>query len=140
MSGYAGDLTPTQAWELLAQDERAVLVDVRTEAEWRYVGVPDLGALGRSVTLVEWVTYPGGAANPDFFAQLSAAGLVAGDSRPVVFLCRSGVRSVAAAHAATAAGLGPAYNLLGGFEGDLDAARHRGGSGWRASGLPWTQS
>ena len=140
MSAYAGDLSPAQAWDLLAGEDRAVLVDVRTEAEWRYVGVPDVGGLGRVAALVEWVGYPSGAVNPNFLAQLAEAGLAVGDGRPVVFLCRSGVRSIAAANTATAAGFGPAYNIVGGFEGDLDAAAHRGGSGWRAAGLPWKQS
>ena len=139
-TGYAGDLTPAQAWDLLAGDDRAVLVDVRTVAEWRFVGGPDVGALGRTVALVEWTTYPAGARNPAFVDELAAAGLSPGDGRPVVFLCRSGVRSVSAARAATAAGLGPAYNILAGFEGDLDAAGHRGAAGWRAAGLPWRQS
>ncbi|HEY8721669.1 rhodanese-like domain-containing protein [Pengzhenrongella sp.] len=137
---YAGDLTPAQAWELLEGDERAVLVDVRTAAEWRYVGVPDVGSLGRAPALVEWIGYPSGAQNPRFLDQLAAAGLAAGDGRPVVFLCRSGVRSIAAAQAATAAGLGPAYNVLEGFEGGVDRAGHRGATGWRAAGLPWSQA
>ncbi|HEY5515367.1 MAG TPA: rhodanese-like domain-containing protein [Pengzhenrongella sp.] len=140
MSGYAGDLTLSQAWDLLAADERAVLVDVRTEAEWRYVGVPDIAGLGRAAALVEWVGYPSGAVNPRFLQQLAEAGLAPGDGRPVVFLCRSGVRSIAAAKTATAAGLGPAYNVLDGFEGGIDDAGHRGATGWRAAGLPWRQS
>lgn len=133
---YAGDLTPQQAWDLLAADERAVLVDVRTAAEWTYVGVPELQSLGRETALVEWVTFPGGARNPQFLDQVRA---VAAEDAPVVFLCRSGVRSVAAAEAATAAGL-TAYNVLEGFEGGLDGSRHRGVGGWKASGLPWRQS
>jgi len=138
-SAYAGDLTPQHAWELLASDERAVLVDVRTDAEWRYVGVPDTSPIGRPTAFIEWVRYPSGQPNPGFLDGLIAAGLAPGDNRPVVFLCRSGVRSVAAATAATAAGLGPAYNVLHGFEGDVDPAGHRGAQGWRAAGLPWTQ-
>lgn len=138
--GYAGDLTAQEAWDLLASDERAVLVDVRTDAEWRYVGFPDTSALGPERTvLVQWVDYPHGQVNPHFLDQLGAAGLEPGDRRPVVFLCRSGVRSAAAAEAATAAGLGPAYNVLDGFEGDVGADGHRGHEGWRASGLPWRQ-
>ncbi|PVU82717.1 sulfurtransferase [Cellulomonas sp. WB94] len=136
---YAGDLTPQQAWDVLAADERAVLVDVRTDAEWRYVGVPDTSSLGRRPALIEWVTYPSGLPNPYFVASLAAAGLAPGDERPVLFLCRSGVRSVAAATAATAAGFGPAYNVLQGFEGDVGPDGHRGAHGWRAAGLPWTQ-
>ncbi|WP_029291535.1 rhodanese-like domain-containing protein [Cellulomonas sp. HZM] len=130
---YAGDLTPQQSWDLLADDESALLVDVRTDGEWRTIGVPDAAELGGRAAFVEWVTPQG--PNRDFLAQLADAGATAG--RPVVFLCRSGVRSVAAAQAATAAGLGPAYNVLQGFEGDLGPDGERGHSGWRADGLPW---
>lgn len=136
-AGYAGDITPTEAWELLTQDADAVLVDVRTDAEWRYVGVPDLRGLGRQAALVEWVSYPSGQANPRFLEQIAAAGVTAG--RPVVFLCRSGQRSIGAAQAATAAGYGPAYNVLEGFEGATGPDGHRGHTGWRADGLPWVQ-
>lgn len=139
-AGYAGDLTPREAWDLLAADPTAVLVDVRTRAEWTYVGVPNAAPLGRETVLAEWVTYPGGSRNPAFLDHLLGAGLRPGDGRAVVFICRSGVRSVAAAKAATAAGLGPAHNVLEGFEGDLDGAGHRGGTGWRAAGLPWHQT
>ena len=141
MTGYAGDLTAAQAWELLETDERALLVDVRTEAEWRFVGVPDVAELGRAAAFIEWTRYPTGAVNAGFLAELAAAGVAPGDERPIVFLCRSGVRSVAAARTATAAGLGPAYNVLEGFEGPPDAAGHRGAAGgWRAAGLPWRQT
>ena len=85
------------------------------------------------------MSYPSGRPNPQFLKQLGELGLEPGDGRPIVFLCRSGVRSVAAANAATAAGLGPAYNVLEGFEGDVGADGHRGHSGWRAAGLPWRQ-
>ena len=140
MTGYAGDLTPGQAWDLLAADERAVLVDVRTEAEWRFVGVPDVAGLGRAAAFVEWSAYPSGVVNARFVEQLAEAGLAPRDGRPIVFLCRSGVRSIAAARAATVAGLGPAYNVLEGFEGAPDAAGHRGAAGWQAAGLPWRQT
>lgn len=138
--GYAGDLSPEQAWQLLADHDNALLVDVRTQAEWAYVGVPDTAALGRAIELVEWVSFPDGAANTDFVDELRQIGLERADGRPIVFLCRSGVRSIGAARAATAAGLGPAYNVLDGFEGGLDDDGHRGSSGWRAAGLPWKQS
>jgi rhodanese-related sulfurtransferase len=134
---YAGDLTPQQAWDLLTTDERAVLVDVRTDGEWRSIGIPDAAAIGGRAALVEWVQAPSGRQNPQFLQQLAEAGLAPGDERPVVFLCRSGVRSVAAAQAATAAGLGPAYNVLDGFEGDVGPDGQRGHWGWRAAGLPW---
>lgn len=133
---YAGDLTPQQAWDLLASDERALLVDVRTDAEWRLIGIPDATDIGGRAALVEWTTPQG--LNPRFVDELAEAGLTPGDERPVVFLCRSGVRSVAAAQAATAAGFGPAYNVLRGFEGDVGPDGQRGHVGWRAEGLPWT--
>lgn len=136
---YAGDLTPTDTYRVLADDPQAVLVDVRTRAEWAYVGVPDLGALGRTLVQVEWTRYPDGAPNEAFLDELAAAGVT--PDRQVLFLCRSGVRSVAAAEAATKAGYARAYNVSDGFEGPLDAAGHRGGSaGWKSSGLPWRQS
>ena len=132
--GYAGDLDPQEAWELLATTKNAVLVDVRTDAEWRFVGVP--AGLGADPVLVSWLPVDPGR----FLADLAAAGLTPQAGRTVVFLCRSGQRSVAAAETATAAGITPSYNVLEGFEGPLDAEGHRGGSGWRAAGLPWKQS
>jgi ribonuclease HI/rhodanese-related sulfurtransferase len=132
----SGDLTPQEAWEVLREDEDAVLVDVRTQPEWALVGVPDLSALGRRVATLEWNRWPSGR-NPAFLDQLAA---VAPQEAPVLFLCRSGVRSAAAADAARAAGWERAHNVLEGFEGDLDADGHRGATGWRARGLPWRQS
>ena len=134
---YAGDITPQQSWKLLSENPDAVLVDVRTDAEWKWVGVPDLTGLGREVVFVEWNTAQG--RNENFVADLIAAGVTPGE-RPVIFLCRSGVRSISAAEAATAAGIAPSYNVLEGFEGQLDETGHRGVTGWRAEGLPWRQT
>lgn len=134
---YAGDLTPEQAWQRLAEDPGAVLVDCRTQPEWEFVGVPDLSELGKQTVLVEWQTYPTGAVNSAFVDQLRARGVTA--DHPVIFLCRSGQRSISAAEAATAAGLEPSYNILEGFEGPVDARGHRGSIGWRARDLPWRQ-
>lgn len=135
---YAGDITPEEAWTLLTDVPEAVLVDCRTEAEWRFVGVPDLATLGRDVVFIEW-NRTDGTTNETFVDDLVEK-VGAAPDRPVVFLCRSGNRSIAAAKAATAAGIAPSYNILDGFEGDLDQHRHRGGSGWKAVGLPWRQS
>jgi rhodanese-related sulfurtransferase len=135
---YAGDITPGEAWKLLSENPAAVLVDVRTEAEWRFVGVPDLSSLGRDVVYIEW-NYGDGTRNEDFVAELLEQILPRAD-RPVMFLCRSGNRSIGAAEAATQAGVAPSYNVLNGFEGHLDEVGHRGGNGWRAIGLPWKQS
>ncbi|MEL7155733.1 MAG: rhodanese-like domain-containing protein [Actinomycetota bacterium] len=128
---YAGDLTPQEAHAMLSEQPEAILVDVRTEAEWTFVGVPTVPG----VRFVEWTTWPSGAANPAFVDE-AADSVVPG--RPIICLCRSGVRSVAAAQALTAAGH-QAYNVLDGFEGSHDANGHRTG-GWRGAGLPWAQN
>ena len=139
MSGYAGDLSPQEAWSLLESDASSVLVDVRTRAEWSYVGVTDLSPLNKEPVLIEWQTFPGGGVNDQFAEQLAAAGVPA--DAPVLFLCRSGVRSKAAARLMTEKGYGRCYNVLEGFEGDPDASRHRGTvGGWKVRGLPWIQA
>jgi rhodanese-related sulfurtransferase len=136
---YAGDIRPEQAWKLLGENPEAVLVDVRTDAEWRFVGVPDLSSLGREAVYIEWNSVDG-TRNDKFVADLAEQLPAATGDRPVIFLCRSGNRSIGAAEAATEAGFAPSYNVLDGFEGHLDADGHRGGVGWRAIGLPWKQS
>lgn len=138
MSTYAGDVTPSEAWEKLKSDANAKLVDVRTQAEWVYVGVPDLAPVNKQVVLVQWQTFPGNTRNEAFAEQLKAQGVAPGDT--VLLLCRSGVRSKAAAELLAGLGYGAAFNISDGFEGPLDATRHRGGAaGWKASGLPWAQ-
>jgi rhodanese-related sulfurtransferase len=135
---YAGDLSASEAWELLKSDPKARLIDVRTTAEWNFVGLPDLSPLGQEAALIEWQMFPTMQPNPQFVAAASAG---ADKDAPVLFLCRSGARSRSAAIALTAAGFGRAYNIGGGFEGDLDDERHRGHrNGWKAAGLPWKQS
>lgn len=137
---YAGDISPLDAWKLLSDNPNAVLVDVRTDAEWRFVGVPDLSSLGREVLFLEWNSSDG-RPNARFADQLRehVAPAETGGDRPVLFLCRSGNRSIGAAEVATELGITPAYNILDGFEGQLDANGHRGETGWRAIGLPWKQ-
>ena len=127
--GYAGDISPALAWAWW-QAGAGVVVDIRSDAEREWVGwVPGAPA-------VAWKQWPGMALNPDFDAQLQAA-VPAGHK--VLLLCRSGVRSIAAAKRATQLGL-EAYNILEGFEGDPDASGHRGQTGgWRQLGLPWRQ-
>lgn len=136
--GYAGDVTPTEAWRLLSERQDSVLVDVRTTAEWSYVGVPDLSRIGKQPVLLEWQVYPAMQVNADFVSTLHGSG-IDGD-RPILFLCRSGVRSKAAAQAMTQAGATRCYNVSDGFEGPLDQAGHRGAvAGWKQAGLPWLQ-
>jgi rhodanese-related sulfurtransferase len=130
---YAGALLPQEAYALMNDRPGATLVDVRTKAELYWVGrVP--GAVA-----IEWTLYPGGARNPDFLKQLQAA--VTDVETPVMFLCRSGVRSHDAAMLASSAGYRCSYNVLEGFEGNRDAHGHRNTmAGWRVAGLPWEQS
>ena len=132
--GYAGDITPQQAWDLLSAEPDAVLVDVRTDGEWRTIGVPDLTGLGKDTVFSQWVTADG-RPNPAFLAELETAGI--GPDRPVVFLCRSGQRSIGAARLATSAGIGPSYNVLEGFEGAPGFGGVRDQQGWKVRGLPW---
>ncbi|MGD0641670.1 MAG: rhodanese-like domain-containing protein [Roseiarcus sp.] len=142
-AGYAGDLSIEDAYALLAENEKAVLVDVRTQAEWTYVGVPDLSQLGKAPIFLEWQVYPSMQVVADFTPRLVAALNARGADRSaqVLFICRSGVRSRGAAIALTGAGWPRCYNITEGFEGGLDATRRRGAlGGWRARGLPWTQS
>jgi rhodanese-related sulfurtransferase len=136
---YAGDISPKQAWEVLAQEPAAILVDVRTQPEWTFVGVPDLGNLGKRTVLLSWQVYPQMAIDPDFVGKLKPQ-LGANADAPLLFICRSGARSRSAAQAATAAGFKRCYNVAEGFEGDKDASSHRGQrGGWKAAGLPWIQ-
>ncbi len=127
---YAGGVSPQVAWQLFAQDQ-AVLVDVRSGEERKFVGhVP--GSLH-----VPWATGTALTRNPRFVRELEAK---VGKDRPVLLLCRSGKRSVLAAEAATKAGLPLVFNVLEGFEGEINADGHRGlDDGWRLQGLPWLQ-
>ena len=138
---YAGDLDPRKAWELLSREAEAQLLDVRSEAEWNFVGVPYLQSQSRQTLFCEWQRFPA-APNPRFVQDVEAA-LKTSNYRkgaPLLFICRSGGRSRAAAIAMTAAGYGPCFNISDGFEGGLDEERHRGtAAGWKALGLPWIQ-
>lgn len=135
---YAGDLPPTAAYDLLRSEPKALLVDVRTDAEWTYVGLPDLAAAGKAPVKLAWQLFPAMTLNPEFVARLQQQ--APDKDTPLLFLCRSGVRSKAAAIAMTQAGYSRAYNIADGFEGAPDGEKHRGRlNGWKASGLPWTQ-
>src|SRR6185369_306529 len=126
---YAGAVTPAEAHALM--EKGAMLADVRTDAEYHYVGSVPGG------DHIDWNNFPDGHRNPDFLAQLANT---AKKDAPVMFLCRSGVRSHQAAIAASQAGWKEVYNILEGFEGDKDAESHRGTlGGWRKAGLPWIQ-
>ena len=136
--GYAGDLSVQDAWKKLAAEPTALLVDVRSDAEWTFVGMPDLAPLGKQPVFIQWQVFPGMVPNQNFVAEVKAK--APGMDAPLLFLCRSGGRSKSAAMALTAQGYRQCYNIAGGFEGDLDADKHRGHvGGWKAAGLPWLQ-
>ena len=140
---FAGDVSAAEAWDGLGGEPQSMLIDVRTKAEWAYVGIVDLSAIGKETLLVEWQSYPAMAVNDDFAAVLAAELERRGIGRETAlyFICRSGVRSLAAARALAAEGYDRCFNIAGGFEGPLDETRHRGSvDGWKAAGLPWVQS
>ncbi len=130
------NVDPRDVWQALADNPRAQLVDVRTDAEWTYVGLPDLGPLGKRTALISWQVFPEMQVNGAFAEHLRAAGFTPDDH--LYFLCRSGVRSLHAAAAAIDAGFPHAYNIADGFEGPPDTDGHRGQvAGWKCAGLPW---
>ncbi len=106
--------------------------------EWAYVGLPDLGAIGKQAVLIPWQVFPAMQVNPGFVDELKKAGFT--PQHRIYFLCRSGVRSLAAAQAMQAAGFPDVFNVADGFEGPVDPDGHRGSAaGWKAEGLPWRQ-
>ena len=147
MSGQNGDravdnVDVEATWQRLASRPGSQLIDVRTRAEWTYVGIPDLGPIGKRAVLVEWQTFPDQTVDPRFVerlaGELKAVGAQLDDD--LFFICRSGGRSLAAAKAMAEAGYQACHNVAGGFEGPLDDDRHRGSvGGWKTAGLPWLQ-
>lgn len=132
------DIGPKETWKFLSEDANFALVDVRTDAEWNFVGLPDLGAVGKQPVLIPWQLYPTMQVNGHFADQLHKAGLT--PLHRIFFICRSGARSLAAGQAAQAAGFPHAFNVADGFEGPVDGDGHRGTiAGWKAEGLPWRQ-
>jgi rhodanese-related sulfurtransferase len=138
-----GAMSVVQAFQFLKDHPRSQLVDVRTRAEWSFVGVPLLPFRDEAAIFLEWQSYPDMQVDGDFATRLEMelTRRAVGASEALLFLCRSGARSSAAAAAMTAAGRGVCVNIVDGFEGPLDAAgrRNRVG-GWRAADLPWRQS
>ena len=138
------EVTPREAWDILSEDTSSVLVDVRSEPEWSFVGGPDLEGLGKGTLRVAWKTWPDMSPNPAFVGTLMEE--MQGLPARILFICRSGARSMQAAEAVADAlsargAEAECINVAEGFEGDLDALRHRGGlNGWKARGLAWRQS
>jgi len=141
-NAYAGDVPAQEAFRMLEADPKSVIVDVRTEPEWQYVGAPDLSGIERDVLFLSWQVYPSMQVLPGFVERLGEELRKRGvdEATPVLFLCRSGVRSRGAAIAMTQAGWSRCFNIADGFEGPMDPERHRGQmGGWKAGGLPWRQ-
>ena len=142
--GIVDQRTPADCYQVLSENPRSLLIDVRTRAEWQFVGLPDLGGIRREMRLVEWVVFPEMTPNPSFSNQMRE---IIETEKPerICFICRSGARSLAAARVTAELGdvMGhPLHctNVLEGFEGDLDPEGHRGRlNGWKATGLPWRQ-
>ncbi len=141
-TGYAGDVAAPYAYAALSSN--AIIVDVRTIAEWNFVGLPALSP--EQLVVCEWQAYPDMQRNPGFVAKVSEEILARStaeapaDAPEVYFLCRSGARSRSAALAMTQAGFPKCFNIKNGFEGDPDADGHRGTvNGWKVDGLPWRQ-
>lgn len=128
---YSGDISPKETYEALSADHSAVLIDVRTPAEWTYVGIPLMEAMIQA-------SWPPPPENPDFAATIKNLGVPL--DAPVYLICRSGIRSARAASELITAGYKTCYNVAEGFEGDRDNNGHRGSiGGWKVAGLPWAQ-
>lgn len=137
--GFAGDVTPQEAWDLLTEIPESRLVDVRTEAEWQFVGVPNLDTVRKKPVFLSLLHYPGMTENKNFAPMLERS--IVNKETPLLFLCRTGGRSTAAAKMASEMGYTHAFNIAGGFEGDHNEVGHRSNTnGWRAEGLPWQQA
>jgi rhodanese-related sulfurtransferase len=135
-------ITVEETWTRLRQNADSVLIDVRTIAEWAWVGLPDLSSIGKQPVLVEWQSFPGDQLNTAFVDRVAEALIPIGAHKDsdLLFICRSGNRSLKAARAMAAAGYTRCSNVADGFEGPLDSERHRGRlGGWKAKGLPWVQ-
>jgi rhodanese-related sulfurtransferase len=140
--GYKADIGPDEVWNRLANGAGGVLIDVRSRAEWAFVGAPDLSSIGKQVVFAVWKDFPAMQVDPDFARLLGAvlAGQGVDRDADLYFLCRSGGRSAAAAAVMTAGGYANCFNVAGGFEGGHDEKGQRGNTGgWKAAGLPWRQ-
>lgn len=135
---YAGEISPTQAWEELKANPKAMLVDVRTAPEWTFSGEPNLASIGKPLIKVSWKHFPQFTVNEQFCATIASLQLA--KDTPLFMLCRTGGRSLDAACALTEQGFTACYNVTDGFEGPFDGERHRGNvAGWKAANLPWIQ-
>lgn len=141
-SSTVENVNVADVWQRLGDNSKAQLIDVRSRAEWAYVGQPDLSGIGKTPILIEWLYFPDMSPNTRFVEDLSAELKFVGATpdTDLFFICRSGVRSLAAANAMSLAGFVACHNVADGFEGPLNEKQHRGTLlGWKAAGLPWVQ-
>lgn len=140
MSSKVLHIDSQKAWDILSREEESCLVDVRTEAEWMFVGVPNLKKINKKLVLISWLEFPQMNLNPTFIEDLTS--LIKNKFAKLFFICRSGGRSAHAAEYAEKHGFKNCYNILDGFEGGIDEkSKHRNEvSGWRFNNLPWEQS
>jgi len=144
-SSLVSEILPQAAWKILSNDSAALMIDVRARPEWGFVGGPDLSEASHEIVQIEWLAYPDMSLNPAFVRTLMD-GIDGNTPSHLLFICRSGARSLNAAYAVadalSAEGLDvPCINVVNGFEGDCDAQGRRGTlNGWKASGLPWRQT
>lgn len=135
----AGEIEPKQAYEVLQKEEKSFLVDVRTQAEWAFTGVADLSSINKKTLLVSWLNYPNMQPNQNFVQQLTEK--IPDKNSKIFFLCKTGGRSFDAAQNISQLGYTNCFNVINGYEGDLNEKNQRSSiNGWRASGLPWHQN
>ena len=136
---HAGDVTPAEAWQELKQNEEAILIDVRTQPEWVFSGLPNLDSISKNIQTISWKIYPSMEVNALFVDMVKKA--VPNSNAPIYFICKTGGRSLDAAIALSEAGYGNCFNVIGGFEGDKNDKGQRGCvNGWKAADLPWGQA
>lgn len=141
-------ITPKECWGKLQEEEMSFLIDVRTTAEWTYVGVPNLATIGKELICVEWLR-AGPIQDPNktfadtvhhYVSPVEEKKGAQPKTSKLYFICRSGQRSLKAAEEMSARGWTHCYNVAEGFEGTLDDDKHFGTqSGWKVAGLPWIQ-
>lgn len=130
------EISPSAAFDALKNNEKAQLIDCRTQAEWAYVGTPDLSGINKQLACLEWQSIDG-QPNADFVEQIAAHFET---DTPIYIICRSGARSASACAALAHRGFTTLFNVTGGFEGDPNGDGHRGSvNGWKHAGLPWRQ-
>lgn len=138
-------IEPKLALDILAKDKNSLLIDVRTEAEFNFVGTVDSSALINSSLLLPWLTFPTMQENGEFKSKFeNSLQLISSDNYKdlhLFFICKTGGRSNSAAQFASDIGYKNCYNIVNGFEGDIDHNNHRGNiNGWKADKLPWKQN